>query len=358
MNEVSVFESAPEHWERVRLKFLVRDDVPAEKQKELTDAEEASFLPMEAIGEEGSLDLSETVSIDDVANRYTQFFENDVLVAKITPCFENGKGAVARRLVNGIGYGTTELYVLRPREDVLPEYLYYLTANPDFRKRGEAAMTGAAGQKRVPREFIQNYRVAVPPVEEQKQIIHALENRLRQLDELLQAKNKLLDELDEKRRGVIARAVTRGLDDGVPMRDSGHPWISEIPAHWEFRRLATLFREIDERNEPELPLLHVSLNTGVTKREFEDDRIERVASDFSTYKVARRGDIVFNKMRMWQGAVGVAPIDGLVSPDYVVARPGDEVNPSYFENLFRTPLMNAEFARHSHGLVWDRLRLY
>ncbi|MGN2393243.1 restriction endonuclease subunit S, partial [Pelomicrobium sp. G1] len=89
-----------------------------------------------------------------------------------------------------------------------------------------------------------------------------------------------------------------------------------------------------------------------------DDRIEATAADFSTYKVARCGDVVFNKMRMWQGAVGVAPEDGLVSPDYVVAQPTGALSSEYAGFLFRTAAFSAECARRSHGIVWDRLRLY
>jgi type I restriction enzyme S subunit len=105
-------------------------------------------------------------------------------------------------------------------------------------------------------------------------------------------------------------------------------------------------------------LLEVSINAGVVLREFSEDKIESTAADFNTYKVARRGDVVFNKMRMWQGAVGVAPEDGLVSPDYVVAAPNGKLLPEYAGLLFRTPLFSAECGRWSHGIVWDRLRLY
>jgi type I restriction enzyme S subunit len=134
--------------------------------------------------------------------------------------------------------------------------------------------------------------------------------------------------------------------------------LGEIPAHWEVRRIAWLFRERDQRGEPDLPLLEVSINDGVVLREFSDERIEATAADFNTYKVARRGDVVFNKMRMWQGAVGVAPEDGLVSPDYVVAEPTGALTSAYAGILFRTRAFSAECARHSHGIVWDRLRLY
>ncbi|MEK6299851.1 MAG: hypothetical protein AABO41_03945 [Acidobacteriota bacterium] len=161
----------------------------------------------------------------------------------------------------------------------------------------------------------------------------------------------------EKRRALITHAVTRGVD-GLSLRDSGIPWVGQIPAQWESRRIAQLFRERDERGEPDLPLLEVSIKAGVVLREFSDDRIESTAADFNSYKVARKGDVVFNKMRMWQGAVGVAPEDGLVSPDYTVADPLGPLSSSYAGQLFRTDMFSAECARHSHGIVWDRLRLY
>jgi len=122
--------------------------------------------------------------------------------------------------------------------------------------------------------------------------------------------------------------------------------------------VAVLFSDRDERGEPTLPLLEVSINQGVVRREFSEERIESTAADFNTYKVARRGDIVFNKMRMWQGAVGVAPEDGLVSPDYTVATPKGELTPEYAGCLFKTAMFSAECARQSHGIVWDRMRLY
>lgn len=192
----------------------------------------------------------------------------------------------------------------------------------------------------------------------QRAIADYLDRETARLDALVAAKERVLGLLAEKRRALIKRAVTRGLDPRAPVRDSGIPWLGEIPARWETRRVAWLFRERDERGETDLPLLEVSINTGVVLREFSDERIESTASDFNTYKVARQGDVVFNKMRMWQGAVGVAPQDGLVSPDYVVAAPTGSLMSQYAGLLFRTATFGAECARRSHGIVWDRLRLY
>jgi type I restriction enzyme S subunit len=197
-----------------------------------------------------------------------------------------------------------------------------------------------------------------PPIREQRAIADYLDRETARLDALVAAKERLLELLAEKRRALITRAVTCGLNPDAPLRDSGISWLGQIPAHWEIRRLAWLFRDRDERSEPGLPLLEVSINSGVVVREFSDDRIESTAEDFNTYKVAHKGDVVFNKMRMWQGAVGVAPEDGLVSPDYTVAAPVGMLLPEYAGLLFRTEMFSAECARYSHGIVWDRLRLY
>ncbi len=313
---------------------------------------------MEAIGEQGQLDLSAVRDIEDVRTGYTQFFDGDVLIAKITPCFENGKGALVHGALGGVGFGTTELHVLTPTPELEGRFLFYMTASEPFRKLGEAGMTGAAGQKRVPEDFVRDYRVAVPPLPLQRAIADYLDRETTRLEGLVAAKERVLGLMAEKRRALITCAVSRGLDSRAPLRDSGIPWLGDIPEHWQTRRVAWLFRERDERGEPDLPLLEVSINSGVVRREFLEDRIESTAADFNTYKVARGGDVVFNKMRMWQGAVGVAPEAGLVSPDYTVAARSGPLSSEYAEYLFRTEMFSAECARRSHGIVWDRLRLY
>ena len=208
------------------------------------------------------------------------------------------------------------------------------------------------------RETAYDIKVRIPSRQHQSTIASFLDNETKRLDTLITAKERLLDSLVEKQQTLIIHSVTRGVDSCVPLRDSGISWLGKIPVHWESRRAALLFRERDERGEPDLPLLEVSINSGVALREFSDDRIESTAADFNTYKVARQGDIVFNKMRMWQGAVGVAPQNGLVSPDYTVAKPIGPMSSAYAGQLFRTEMFSAECARNSHGIVWDRLRLY
>jgi type I restriction enzyme S subunit len=131
-----------------------------------------------------------------------------------------------------------------------------------------------------------------------------------------------------------------------------------VPAHWGIKRNGQLFWQRKETGFADLPILEVSLRTGVRIRRFDGTARKQVMSDRSKYKHAARGDIAYNMMRMWQGAVGVSPEDGLVSPAYVVASPFADVEPKYFSELFRTAAYMGEVDAHSHGIVKDRNRLY
>ena len=140
------------------------------QDKRLTSNIDVSFIPMPSVSENGDIDPTDIRSYEEVKKGFMYFAENDVLFAKITPCMENGKGAVARGLKNGIGFGSTELHVLRPIKDISnPYWIYVLTSFKSFRKDAEANMTGSAGQRRTPVSFLDNYKVALPPIYLQNQ---------------------------------------------------------------------------------------------------------------------------------------------------------------------------------------------
>lgn len=142
------------------------------------------------------------------------------------------------------------------------------------------------------------------------------------------------------------------------MKYSGVEWLGKVPEHWEVRRNGRLFAQRNETGFGHLPVLEVSLRTGVRVRDFEKSERKQVMSDRDKYKRALTGDIAYNMMRMWQGAVGVAPVDGLISPAYVVARPLPGTESRYFERLFRTAAYMREVDSYSRGIVKDRNRLY
>lgn len=234
--------SLPKKWTKRRLRFDARLN-PVKSELTLEGDAEVSFVPMDAVGELGGLRLDEKCVLDDVYNGYTYFRDGDVVVAKITPCFENGKTALASGLINGVGFGTTELHVVRPGETLDARYLFYLTIAHDFRSFGAAEMLGAGGQKRVPERFFKDWRIALPSLETQKRLAAFLDKKTAQIDALIQKKRKLLDQLMEKRQAIITQAVTKGLNPSAAMKDSGIDWIGQIPAHWTVNRLKYLVRD-------------------------------------------------------------------------------------------------------------------
>ena len=138
--------------------------------KRLASGMQVSFVPMTAVSENGAIKTAEKKTYDEVKVGFTYFAENDVLFAKITPCMENGKGAVAVGLCNGIGFGSTEFHVLRPLNGRSnPYWLYSLISFDTFRKDAAANMTGSAGQRRVPSMFLKKYKITLPPFELQNQ---------------------------------------------------------------------------------------------------------------------------------------------------------------------------------------------
>ena len=180
----------------------------------------------------------------------------------------------------------------------------------------------------------------------------------RRIRRYIRAKQKLTKLLEEQKQAIIHHTVTRGLDGNVRLKPSDVAWLGEIPEHWEVRRNGRLFVQRNQTGFGELPILEVSLRTGVRIREFGNAARKQVMSDRDKYKRAVAGDITYNMMRMWQGAVGIAPADGLVSPAYVVAIPLDDVDVRYFNYLFHTSSYMSEVDNSSRGIVKDRNRLY
>ncbi len=207
-------------------------------------------------------------------------------------------------------------------------------------------------------EKVRNLPIPLPPLEQQRSIADYLDRETARLDALVAAKERGLGLLAEKRRALITRAVTRGIDPRVSLRNSGIPWLGEIPAHWETERSRWLFRERDQRSETgEEDLLTVSHLTGVTLRSEKDVNMFE-AETTEGYKVCLSGDLVINTLWAWMGAMGVSPVDGIVSPAYNVYQPGPRLDPSYVDALVRLPVFAQEVTRYSKGVWSSRLRLY
>jgi type I restriction enzyme S subunit len=167
-------ENICKKWELKPLSEVCTLNPRKSEVKDLDDDEKITFLSMESVGEDGEIYSSKIKTLGEVFKGYTYFKKNDVLFAKITPCMENGKGAIAD-IDTEIGFGSTEFHVLRPKSEVLPEWIYLFLASKSIRKLAEMKMTGSAGQKRVPKSFFDKTKIPVPPLETQQKIVEILE---------------------------------------------------------------------------------------------------------------------------------------------------------------------------------------
>ena len=208
----------PEHWEVKRFRFVVeinpskQEITKDQKLRSLNANSEVSFLPMDAVGDDGTLRLDQLKPISLVEAGYSYFKEGDVTIAKITPCFENGKGAVMKGLFNGIGFGSTELIVVRPKKIAISDYIHWVFISHYFRLLGEGWMYGAGGQKRVPDDFVREFGIGLPSLDEQIQVSKFLDQQTAKMDELISHAHQGIDLLKERRSALISAAVTGKID--------------------------------------------------------------------------------------------------------------------------------------------------
>ena len=241
--------------------------------------------------------------------------------------------------------------------EIEPRFLGYVCVSRDFIDKVDASTFGSK-MPRADWEFIGNIPIPVPEEFQQRAIADYLDRETARLDALVTAKERVLALLVEKRQTLITCAVTTGLNPDVPLRDSGVAWLGEIPEHWTTERARWLFDERDERSDTgDEELLTVSHLTGVTPRSEKDVNMFEAATT-EGYKRCAKGDLVVNTLWAWMGAMGVATVDGIVSPAYNVYVPGTLLDSNYVDALVRLPAFAQEVTRHSKGVWSSRLRLY
>lgn len=197
----------PAHWEVKRIKHVSLLSPTRSMDGIVPSDKSVIFLPMEAISENGQIDQSNKLACRDLYSGFTYFQRGDVVIAKITPCFENGKGAWLSDLESEFGFGTTELHVLRP-QSVSGSFLYRVLNTKEFRLMAEKFMTGSAGQKRVPTSFLENHQIALPPEKEQEQIINFIDSITDKHRVAVSIKDKQITTLKEYKTTLINAAVT------------------------------------------------------------------------------------------------------------------------------------------------------
>lgn len=216
---------------------------PRVELRNLRDDTVVSFVPMSDVSESGRWVGRQERRLDQVRVGYTPFAEGDLLFAKITPCMENGKGAHAVGLRNGIGFGSTEFHVLRVRDGFNQRFLHHWLQEKSTRTRAIAFMGGSAGQQRVQADFFSHFRIPHIGSDEQTQIAAVLDT----VDEAIGKTEQVIAKLKQVRAGLLHDLLTRGLDEHGQLRDPlAHPEqfqdspLGQIPKSWEFDTFAGL----------------------------------------------------------------------------------------------------------------------
>lgn len=240
-----------------------------------------------------------------------------------------------------------------------PRYLKYVFQSEEtIQYLTSLSESATRSHSRVNPSDIIKLKVRQPERGEQKTIADYLDRETAHIDVLIAEKERMFALLEEKRAALISRVVTRGITSSVPMKSSGQEWLGEIPEHWQIERAKNLFTVRDERSDDgSEELLTVSHITGVTSRSEKDVNMFE-ADDKAGYKRCQPGDLAINTLWAWMGAMGISPLDGIVSPDYHVYTSKGQLLPQYIDLLCRSRPFVAEVNRWSKGVWSSRLRLY
>ena len=202
----------PEGWEWVKLSDVAEINPRRSQKLEREDDALTTFVPMPAVDDlTGAITAPEIKTFGEVKKGYTYFEEGDVIFAKITPCMQNGKHAVAYNLLDGFAFGSTEFHVIRPGESVIPEWIHFFVRQPSVLYDAEGRMTGAVGQQRVPKEFLVDLEIPLPPLEEQKRVLETLYLQMAEVDKARAATEAQLETINALPAALLRQAFSGEL---------------------------------------------------------------------------------------------------------------------------------------------------
>lgn len=307
----------------MRLRHMVRIAPSPSEITNLRLDDDVTFAPMETLADGlGGLDAPIAKPLGDILRgNYNYFAEGDVLLAKVTPCFENGKKAIARSLLNGVGFATSEVHVIRPLlGKVDTDFLRYLFSSSDFVAAGIRNMTGASGLRRVSEKGILNYRPRVTDLHRQKSIADFLDRETSLIDRLIEKKHRFVDLAAKRVDGLVDKAIS-------------DPMVSWVRFENAVRRVHRPVVLSDHDTLIRLGLYN--RGRGIFRKPAADEE-GMGASDFFFVKA---GDLILSGQFAWEGAVALATEneDGcVVSHRYPIYRGKEGVSTAYLLGLLRS----------------------
>ncbi|AHJ75596.1 restriction endonuclease subunit S [Kosakonia sacchari] len=345
---MSTAHALPQGWTTIPLRYVCELN-PSIAFDGFDQDDDLTFLPMDRV--KRGYFIPNTDKFSKLASSYTAFEDGDIVLAKVTPCFENGNIAIADALVGGKGFGSSELFVIRPTA-AERRFLFYYFQSSIFKQDGEASMTGAGGLKRVSPDVLRQHHLPCPSQDIQRLIADYLDRETARIDGLIAEKERILALLEEKQAALISRVVTRGLDSNVVFKPSGLEWLDEIPAHWDTCQLKRTWASSDYglsdsiRDEGDITVLRMSC--------IVDGRVDvsksGMITEVDSHLLLRRNDLLFNRTNSLDqiakvGLVDFDPDEPLTFASYLVRiRTNHRATPQYLVALLNSSLF-LEFAR-------------
>ncbi|WP_157935756.1 restriction endonuclease subunit S domain-containing protein [Tsuneonella flava] len=282
-----------------------------------------------------------------------QIVEPGELVFRLTD-LQNDKRSLRSAISLETGIITSAYLAVSP-VGILPEFMSYLMRSYDLQKVFYAM--GGGMRQSLKYDDMRHLPLVFPPLEEQSYIAEFLDNETGRIDGLIAQKARFIAVLDDKEKAMISHFVRRGIDPGAPTKDSGVEWRGIVPAHWRRARIKNHFKQVKRQGYDELTVLSVYREFGVIEKASRSDNINKTPEDLSKYQLVEPNDLAINKMKAWQGSMGISPHLGITSPDYVVMTPIGEHNPKYMHHYLRARPMPWVYRLISNGIRTDQWRM-
>ena len=351
---VEWIEEIPNHWRYSRLKFHLTGNSGGIWGEDDEFGNGTYVLRSTEITIDGHWDLQNLIKRKLSKEEAERFLlkKGDLIITKSSGSQNHiGKtGLVDEKIEAMVVCYSNFVQRLRPKNHINSKFLHYFMNCSLAREQYKYQSETTTGLANLSTKSIDELLISLPPIQEQTQIANFLDRKTKQIDELIRIKERRIELLQAQRTALINQAVTKGLDPNVEMKPSGVEWIGEIPKDWDTVRCTHLFEVKHIKNTSGEINLSVYRDYGVIKRDSRDDNYNRVSEDTSNYKLVDPGDFVFNKMKCWQGSLGISEYRGIVSPAYTVCKPKRPFHGKYFHYLLRSWSYIQEFNRLSYGV--------
>lgn len=330
----------PEHWELSKIGHCFKH-----RNQTVSDKE---FQPL-SVTKNGVLPQLETAAKSDNSDGRKLIRKGDFVINQRSD--RKGSGGVSP-----FDGSCSVIYTVLEPLKYEPRYAHHLFRSVAFQEEFYRWGTGIVDDLWSTRYSLMRQIVCpVPPIEEQKAIADFLDRELRNIDVLIGKKESLIATLFERRISLVSTATLNGIRKCVSAHKS-IDWLPPLPSHWRVAPLWSMFRRVKKTGRPDLELLALYREHGVLPKASRDDNHNVESEDLSSYQLVKKGDLVVNKMKAWQGSISLSALEGIISPAYFVYRPHHEQNSRYFHYLLRSAPYIAEYNKISKGVrigQWD-----